>query len=223
MKPLLLVLALFAPATFALADNVPLEKSSAKPAEEMVNYVKINTPADVKPAPGEVVVQELFSFNCGHCHHFEPAVQAWLKQKPANVRFERIEVAFGKNWIPLSKTFYALKQMGKADELVPIIFRAVHEEHRPLTTPEQIADFVALKGVDRDAFLKAYNSFIVDAEVRKGVQLAHQYGVDGVPAMVVQGTYRTEGGLAGTNEKMLDVVDQLVGKISAESAVKPTK
>ncbi len=211
MKSMLLALAFIAPMSMGWADT------TTRPAEEMVNFVSINTPVDVKAAPGEVVVQELFSFNCVHCHHFEPAVQAWLKQKPANVRFERIEVAFNPRWIPLSKAYYALKQMGKADELVPVIFKAVHDERRPLGTPEQIADFVVSKGVDREAFLKAYNSFIVDSEVRRGVQLAHQYDADGVPAVVVQGKYRTEGGLAGGNEKMLEVVNQLVSKVSAES------
>ncbi|MEW5837574.1 MAG: thiol:disulfide interchange protein DsbA/DsbL [Pseudomonadota bacterium] len=217
MKSMLLVMALFAPMSVSMAESDA--KLSGHSAEEMVNYVKINSPAEVKAAPGEVVVQELFSFNCGHCHHFEPAVQAWLKQKPANVRFERIEVAFNPRWVPLSKAYYTLKQMGKVDELTPVIFRAVHDERRALSTPEQIADFVASKGVDREEFLKIYNSFVIDSEVRRGVQLAHQYGVDGVPSMVVQGMYRTEGGLAGTNEKMLDVVNQLVSKVAAESAV----
>lgn len=208
MKSWIFASILCLPVAFAYAEP------TTKPIEEMVEYVVINTPADVKVAPGEVVVQELFSFNCGHCHHFEPAVQAWLKTKPANVRFERIEVAFNPRWVPLSKAYYALKQMGKADELTPLIFKAVHDERRPLNTPEQIADFVASKGVDRDAFLKAYNSFPVDAEVRRGVQLAHQYGVDGVPAIVVQGQYRTSGGMAGSNEKMLDVASQLAAKLS---------
>jgi len=53
--------------------------------------------------------------------------------------------------------------------------------------------------------------------------LARQYDVHGVPAIVVQGKYRTEGNLAGSNDKMLDVADQLVAKIMAESAVKAVK
>lgn len=214
MKSVLLMVALLAPVGVVCADT------PAKPIDEMVNYVVINNPVNVDAAPGEVVVQELFSYNCGHCYHLEPAVKAWLAKKPANVRFERIEVAFNPSWNQLSKAFYALKQMGMAEQLNTAIFDAVHKERRPLNTPELIADFVASKGVDRDAFLKVYNGFVVDSEVRHSVQLAHQYGVDGVPAMVVQGRYRTEGGMAGSNEKMLDVVDALVVKLSAESASK---
>ena len=210
MKPMLFALTLLLPMGAALAE------SPAKPIEEMVQYEVVSNPVNVNAAPGEVVVQELFSYNCGHCHHFEPTVQAWLAKKPANVRFERIEVAFNPSWVPLSKAYYALKQLGKADELNAAIFEAVHKERRPLNTPELIADFVASKGVDREAFLKVYKGFVVDSEVRRGVQLAHQYDVHGVPAIVVQGKYRTEGNLAGSNDKMLEVADTLAAKILAE-------
>lgn len=217
MKSMLLALALLLPAGQVCAD------ASAKPIEEMVHYDVVANPVSVNAAPGEVVVQELFSFNCGHCEHFEPSVQAWLKSKPAHVHFERIEVAFNPGWVPLSKAYYALKQLGKADELTPAIFHAVHKERRPLNTPELIADFVASQGVDREAFLKAYNGFVVDADVRRGVQLARQYGVQGVPAIVVQGKYRTEGNMAGSNNKMLDVANMLVARVVAESTGQTAK
>jgi thiol:disulfide interchange protein DsbA len=112
--------------------------------------------------------------------------------------------------VPLSKAYYALRQLGVDEKLHTALFDAVHKERRPLNAPEQIADFVASHGVDREAFLKAYNGFAVDAEVRKAQQLARQYGITGVPAMVVQGKYRTSGSLAGTNGKMIEVVDALV-------------
>ncbi|OYY74836.1 MAG: hypothetical protein B7Y40_02480 [Gammaproteobacteria bacterium 28-57-27] len=211
MKFLLLALTLLLPTSQVWAD------APAKPIEEMVHYDVVANPVNINAAPGEVVVQELFSFNCGHCEHFEPSVQSWLKNKPAYVRFERIEVAFHPGWVPLSKAYYALKQLGKADALTPAIFHAVHQEHRPLNTPELIADFVASQGVEREAFLKAYNGFVVDADVRRGVQLARQYGVQGVPAIVVQGKYRTEGNMAGGNNKMLDVADALAARVVAES------
>ncbi|MEO1751665.1 thiol:disulfide interchange protein DsbA/DsbL [Thiofaba sp. EF100] len=178
--------------------------------EEMVHYEAIDPPVKVDAAQGEVVVQELFWYGCGHCYHFDPTLNAWLAKKPANVRFERVAVALNPGWVPLSKAYYALRQLGVDEKLHTALFDAVHKERRPLSAPEQIADFVASHGVDREAFLKAYNGFAVDAEVRKAQQLARQYGITGVPAMVVQGKYRTSGSLAGTNGKMIEVVDALV-------------
>lgn len=180
--------------------------------EEMVHYEAINPPVKVDAAESEVVVQELFWYGCGHCYHFEPALNAWLAKKPANVRFERVAVALNPGWVPLSKAYYALRQLGADERLHTALFDAVHKEHRPLGTAEQIADFVAGLGVDRAAFLKAFNGFAVDAEVRKAQQLARQYDITGVPAMVVQGKYRTSGSLAGSNAKMVEVVDALIAK-----------
>ncbi|MDM7322175.1 MAG: thiol:disulfide interchange protein DsbA/DsbL [Gammaproteobacteria bacterium] len=180
--------------------------------EEMVHYEVIDPPVKVDAAPGEVVVQELFWYGCGHCYYFDPTLNAWLAKKPANVRFERVAVALNPGWVPLSKAYYALRQLGADERLHTALFDAVHKERRPLNTPEQIADFVASHGVDRESFLKAFNGFAVDAEVRKAQQLARQYGITGVPAMVVQGKYRTSGSLAGSNAKMVEVVDALITK-----------
>ena len=36
------------------------------------------------------------------------------------------------------------------------------------------------------------------------------YGITGVPAMIVNGKYRVDGRMAGSNQGMLDVVDFLV-------------
>ncbi len=180
--------------------------------EEMVHYEAIDPPVKQEAAPGEVVVQELFWYGCGHCYHFDPTLNAWLAKKPANVRFERVAVALNPGWVPLSKAYYALRQLGADERLHTALFDAVHKERRPLGTAEQIADFVAGHGVDRAAFLKAFNGFAVDGEVRKAQQLARQYGITGVPAMVVQGKYRTSGSLAGTNGKMIEVVDALVAR-----------
>ncbi|MGK0673816.1 MAG: thiol:disulfide interchange protein DsbA/DsbL [Halothiobacillaceae bacterium] len=189
-----------------------LSAGLAYAVDEMVHYEVIDPPVKLHAAQGEVVVQEFFWYGCGHCYHFEPTLNAWLAKKPANVRFERVAVALNPGWVPLSKAYYALKQLGADERLHTALFDAVHKERHPLNTPEQIADFAASHGVDREAFLRAFNSFAVDAEVRKAQQLARQYDITGVPAMVVQGKYRTSGSLAGSNAKMVEVVDALIPK-----------
>lgn len=188
----------------------------AAPVEEMVHYEAIDPPVAVQAGQGEVVVQELFWYGCGHCYHFDPVLNAWLEKKPGNVRFERVAVALNPGWVPLSKAYYALRQLGVDERLHTVLFEAVQKERRPLGTPAQIADFVAGHGVDREAFLKAYNGFGVDSEVRRAQQLARQYGITGVPAMVVQGAYRTSGSLAGSNARMIEVVDALVAQESGK-------
>jgi thiol:disulfide interchange protein DsbA len=40
--------------------------------------------------------------------------------------------------------------------------------------------------------------------------MSKRYGIDGVPAIIVNGKYRTNGRLAGSNARMLRVVDTLI-------------
>lgn len=209
--------ALFRPGLgWLFATLLAFGAAHAAPVEEMVHYEAIDPPVKVDATQGEVVVQELFWYGCGHCYNFDPTLNAWLASRPANVRFERVAAALNPGWMPLSKAYYALRQLGAGERLHTALFDAVHKERRPLGTAEQIADFVAGHGVDRAAFLKAFNGFAVDGEVRKAQQLARQYGITGVPAMVVQGKYRTSGSLAGSNGRMISVVEALVARESGK-------
>ena len=59
---------------------------------------------DVLPTPqptygqGKIEVAEVFSYRCIHCAEFQPAVNAWMASKPADVRFEYVPAVFGGTW-----------------------------------------------------------------------------------------------------------------------------
>jgi thiol:disulfide interchange protein DsbA len=75
-----------------------------------------------------------------------------------------------------------------------------------------MAEFLATQGVDQEAFLKAYNSFGVKAQVEKAKKLAAAYQISGVPVLVVNGKYRFDIGSAGGPEQTVDLADQLIDK-----------
>jgi thiol:disulfide interchange protein DsbA len=92
----------------------------------------------------------------------------------------------------------------------------IHDEHIRLRTPEDISAFALTNDIDPIKFMTAYNSATVRTKSQQARQLATAYGLDGVPAMGVQGRYFTNGTLAnggvagGANERMLAIVDALV-------------
>jgi len=67
--------------------------------------------------------------------------------------------------------------------------------------------------VDIDAYRKAMKSFAVQTQARRAAVLAERFDVRGVPAIVVDGKYRT-GGLEA--EMMMQVTDFLIGKVEVE-------
>ncbi len=96
------------------------------------------------------------------------------------------------------------------DKVHADFFDAIQNKKEPLETEEQLAKFFAAHGVKEADFHEAYNSFVVDAKMRQAPALAGRYGITGVPAVIINGKYRTNGPLAGTHEKMIEVMDKLI-------------
>ena len=181
----------------------------------------------VKPAMGtadktKVEVVEFFWYGCPHCNDFEPALNNWLKTKPANVNFVRIPAIFRETWAIHARAYYAAEALGVLDKVHSLFFKALHKDRIRLATEQDIAAFFVSNGVTQEAFTKAWNSFVVQSRVKRAITLTRRSGISGVPAMIVNGKYRTSAkeatinnpGAAGHDE-MLHVVDALVKKESS--------
>jgi protein dithiol oxidoreductase (disulfide-forming) len=186
----------------------------AKEYKEGVEYIKLATPVPTQNAE-KIEVQEFFWYGCPHCFQFEPKLAAWVKNKPANVEFVRMPAPLNPNWMPHTKTYYALEAMGRGDEFHVEIFNAMHVAKLKLFTPEAIADFLAQKGVDRTKFLDSYNSFAVNMRARKAEQLGNQYKITGVPALTVNGKYLINTNQTGGFDEVLNILSYLVSKEAA--------
>ncbi|AWW45109.1 thiol:disulfide interchange protein DsbA/DsbL [Polynucleobacter paneuropaeus] len=180
--------------------------------EEGFEYRVLPTaqPVEIK---GKVEVIEFFWYGCPHCYDFEPDLSAWVKSQPKDVAFRRVPVAFRDDFLPHSQLYYALLAMGKADALNDKVFYAIHKENKRLLTENDIADWVASQGVDRNAFLTTYRSFAVISKARAANQLVMQYHIDGVPTIVMQGRYLTSPSIAGSKAKAIEVMTFLEDKI----------
>ncbi len=186
---------------------------AAAPVVEGKDYVRLSQPLPA-PANGKIEVIEFFWYGCPHCFSFEPAVEAWAKQLPADVEFRRVPVYFREE--PFSahqRLYYSLEQLGLVATMHGKVFNAIHIDHQRLDKPDDMAAFMAKNGVDAKKFLEAYNSFSVQTKARQARQLAEAYKVDAVPAIGVQGRYYTTATFAGSNDRMLVVANALIQRI----------
>ncbi len=180
--------------------------------EEGFDYRVMPVPQPVE-TKGKVEVIEFFWYGCPHCYDFEPELNAWLKRQPKDVSFRKVPVAFRDDFIPHIQLFYALEAIGKGDALNDKVMYAMHKENKRLLNENEIADWVASQGVDRNTFLAAYRSFAVISKARAARQMADAYRIDGVPTIVMQGRYVTSPSIAGTKAKSIVVMDFLEEKI----------
>lgn len=181
---------------------------------EGTHYRKLAQAQPVKTG-NKIEVREFFWYGCPHCYNLEPYIKKWLKKKPANVEFV-LTPGTAPRWIVHAKTFYALEALGVRDKLHSAFFEAIHKQRRPLNTESSIAAFVAENGVDKDAFLKAYQSFGVHLKVEQAKATVKSYAVSSVPTLVVDGRYVTSPHMAGGNTQVTLLLDQLIKESKRE-------
>ena len=193
------------------ANQLVLAQTPIK-VEEGFDYrvLPITQPIDAK---GKVEVIEFFWYGCPHCYEFEPELKGWIKRQNKDVVFKKVPIAFREELMPHSQLFYALEALGKGDTLNDKVMFAMHRENKRLLNENEIADWVAAQGVDRNAFLAAYRSFAVLSKARAANQLGNAYRIDGVPTVAVQGKYITSPSIAGSRAKAVNVMDFLVNKV----------
>ena len=181
---------------------------------EGTHYVRLSQPVPITAAAGKIEVIEFFWYGCPHCNAFEPALEPWIKQLPADVAFRRAPVAFSQEpFFAHQRIFYALESLGQLPALHRRVFYAIHSDRQRLDKPAEISAFMAKNGVDAAKFMEAFDSFSVQTKARQAAQLSAAYKIDGVPAIGVQGRYYTSGPLAGNNEKSLAVADFLIERV----------
>jgi thiol:disulfide interchange protein DsbA len=177
------------------------------------DYAVINPP--VPTNSDKVVVTEVFSYACPHCAHYQPYADEIKSKLPPGAQFELLPAVFQPAWEPFARAFYTAKSLGLLDKTHQALFDAVHRDHQPLRTIEDLANlFYANYGANPGTFLSTATSFVIEGEMAQGAQRARDYGVEATPTLIVNGKYRVsmnaEHGIgpAETVQIALDLVKQ---------------
>lgn len=154
-------------------------------------YATIATPTRLDPKNGKVEVVEVFSYGCIHCAHYEAQVEDLQKKLPKGVVFHAIPAAFNDAWLPYAESYYAAQKLGVLPKTHAALFKAIHEEHYPLRTLDELGDWYAkTAGVDKAKFLAIADSKETHDRIIADTKLIQAWGVDGTPSIIVNGMYR---------------------------------
>ena len=195
---------------FALA-LLPGLAFAAPAYKEKIHYERV-LPAQPTSTDKKVEVVEVFLYTCPHCNNLEPYVHRWLKKKPAEAEFVRMPAVFRPQQELHARAYYTAEILGVLDKTHAAMFEAIHQQKRHLNTDADIQKVFAEHGVSEKDFNRVFRSFAVEAKIRRAKDMSQRYGIPGVPALVVDGKYRTGARLAGGNANIFRVVDYLVEK-----------
>jgi thiol:disulfide interchange protein DsbA len=170
-----------------------------------------------EPLDGKIEVVEVFNYVCPACAMFQPLVNSWKARLPADVRFTYVPAAFGGNWDPYVRAYYAAESMGIVEKSHDGIFQAIHVERslrgeRGQDSPQDIARAYAKFGADPAQFASTMASFTVNAKFGRAKQYIAQQRANSTPTIIVNGRYRVK---ANSFETLLENTDRVIAQVRA--------
>ena len=187
---------------------------AAEPDRQYFTY----SPPRATESPDKIEILEFFWYGCGHCYKLDPFVPTWLRKQAKDVVFRRVPAVFpGRDgapgaWAPGAKLYYTLEALGQLDRLHTEVFDAIHKDRINLNNEKVMLDWLGKKGVDTAKFSEVYGSFAIATKISRAMQQSQSYGLDGVPALIVDGRYRA----VGDDQDAFITVDQLIAKVRSE-------
>ena len=159
-----------------------------------------------------VEVAELFWYHCPHCFRLEPFLVEWQKNMPEGAQYVPIPAILNDQWEFDARAYYTFEALGLIDDLHGRYFSAIHEQRLDIRTAEQLAAWADENGVDGSKIPETFDSFAVQNKLNFSYIMSRKYGITGVPAIIVDGRYRTSVSQAGSHTKLIKVINFLIGE-----------
>ena len=166
----------------------------------------------------KIEVAESFQYSCPHCLTLEPYINAWAANKDPGVRFVRIPAMWNQAAQMHGQIYFTQDVLARNGILEnpaafhEAVFEEFHRRGNRLTSMASIRKLFNRFGVSNEDFDKTWKSFEVNQMMRVSADLVRRYGISGVPAIVVNGKYRTSAGDAGGYDELIELIDELIAR-----------
>jgi len=118
----------------------------------------------------------------------------------------------GPQWLPHARAFYAAEKLGILEKIHEPLFDAIHKDKRKIVDEESLRVFFSEHGISGKQFDQAFRSKEVEDKVKTAFSAGKNYALTGVPAVIINGKYTTSASMAGSFEKIIDVINTLAAK-----------
>jgi thiol:disulfide interchange protein DsbA len=205
------------------AGDASLERLAAMPENAQLpagrwkagtNYQPIVPAQSTSAEPGQVEVIEVLWLGCPRCYELNPFIEAWKKKKADYVKFTQEHAMWGPVHRAHAKLFYTLETLGR-DDLVAKAFDEIHRRNNVLVaqddaqTQQMQLAFAKANGIAEADFKRESNGFAVNTRLQRADELSRRYRIESVPTFIVNGKYRTDVGMAGGPEQLIQLLNDL--------------
>lgn len=176
------------------------------------HYVTLEVPVNTRDS-SKIEVIEAFWYGCTHCFRFEPLIEDWKANAPADIDFTRFPAMWNGLMKIHAQIYYTAEALDAIDVVHEPVFNAINLEGNRLQNERQIGDLFVRHGIDQEEFSRAFNSFGVRTRVNQAESRMQDYRIQSTPNMIVNGKYLIATGPdVPTQQMMLDIVDFLIAR-----------
>lgn len=193
----------------------PLALLPARASDTSTGYAQLDTPLPPKE-PDQTLVVQVFWYGCPDCGELDSQLDGLIDAMPSDLSVRRMP-AVAPRWESHARAFYAADAIGEHERFHNALSQAMQRDRRRLMTKTDLIDFAREIGLDAAAFRAAYESPEVERQYREAADLTERYQISGVPALIINGTYRTDLQLAGDQSGMIETAKQLIQREQAPS------
>ena len=164
-------------------------------------------------SPHAIEVTEFFSYGCPWCYRIDASLKQWALKQGSAVSFHKVPVIFHKDWVYYAKAYYTAKALALNSQLDKPLFKAILKDKTPLNSEQAMVDFFIDHGVEKETVQSAFtHSPEIELNLAAGQKLMGQYQINAVPALVINGQFKTDLQMAKSETRLLTILDYLVKK-----------
>jgi len=193
--------------------KVPTKLSLADLVEGK-DYKKISPEMQTDAPEGKVEVIELMWLGCPHCYSLEPAILKYKKNHPEFVDFKQVPAMLNPSWSKDANTYYLADILDPTGEkeLITQIFQAIHDQRRNLRNPATLIRLFKQFGYTEEQVNNVKSSMAYKAKLKRAQEIGAASQAESVPVVLINGKYRTSVSMAGSEERLFEVIDVLSKK-----------
>lgn len=172
------------------AGFVPAAGAQPRESIEGIHYQSLAKPVATQTDADHIEVRDIFWYGCPQCASLEPMLTTWRDSVVGDLVFARSPAVWNDLMALHARIFYTARLLKVEDRIHRAAFTAIQQLGNPLRNEQQIKEFFIANGVGAQEFDQAWNADEVVQNVRTARARTTDYGVDKLPAVIVNGRYR---------------------------------
>ena len=191
--------------------------SAAPAAAETEGREYVRLPVQTKVlGPDQAEVALFFWYGCGGCFRVEKMLAERGGNWPEGAVLVKMHAASSESLRFHGRIYLALKAMNAPEAIHLAVFDAFQNKGLRLTERADLPELIKFLKINGVEFMKAFDAPEREAELDEAAGLMSAYGLQRVPAMVVNGRYTFDLGMVNGPEGFISLAEKLLAQAAAK-------